>query len=224
MEVILFTAFVVAALVLQVPKGYSQENLILGLIYAFFICYRIFDYVPTTIFTKPWMYCIHKVSEPIMRFPKHVRSIAYGIFVLAVIVVTVFALPEKPESLRTQRVVALFGMIIFFLCLFATSTNRKAINWNTVLSGILIQFILALFVFRSSVGQDIFSWASSFAQTYLSKAHFGAAFIFGEDVAAAAVFAVSVFPTLIFFAATVQILYYYGALQWLLSKVCRFFS
>ncbi|CAO3635031.1 unnamed protein product [Mucor hiemalis] len=222
-EFLIFTGFLAAALALQVPKGYSQENLILGLIYAFYTCYRFFDYVPTSIITKPWMFCVRTIGKPIMRLPKHIRSIAYGFFVLSVIVVTVFALPEKPESLRVQRLIALFGMIVFFTCLYITSTNRKAINWNTVLSGILLQFILALFVFRSSVGQDIFSWASSFAQTYLGKAHFGTSFIFGDAVANSGIFAVSVFPTLIFFAATVQILYYYGALQWLLKKCAVFF-
>jgi CNT family concentrative nucleoside transporter len=85
----------------------------------------------------------------------------------------------------------------------------------------LLQFLLALFVFRSSVGHDIFDWASKFAQGYLSKAHYGTAFVFGDTVANASAFAVSVFPALIFFAATVQILYYFGALQWLLGK-CSF--
>lgn len=193
------------------------------MIYAFFVCYRFFDYVPASVITVPWMKAVRYCGTPIMRLPKHIRSALYGCFVMAVIIITCFSLPEKPESMRLQRLVALVGMCLFFVCLWATSANRKAINWNTVFTGILIQFVLALFVFRCTVGQDIFSWASTFAQGYLSKAHYGTAFVFGEAAADSGVFAVSVFPTLIFFASTVQVLYYFGALQWLLAKCAVFF-
>jgi CNT family concentrative nucleoside transporter len=114
-------------------------------------------------------------------------------------------------------------MIVFLLSLWGCSTNRKQINWNTVLTGLLVQFLLALFVFRCTVGQDIFNWLSLFAQGYLSKAWYGTDFVFGDAVANSAVFAVSVFPTLIFFASTVQILYYYGVLQYVLEGCAKFF-
>lgn len=169
------------------------------------------------------MTCVRFVGAPIMRLPKHIRSIAYGVFVTAVIAGTIFGLPENEHSTRLGRLIALFGVFVFMAVLYATSTNRKAVNWNTILSSLLLQFLLALFVFRTSVGSDIFNWLSSFAQTFLSKAHHGTAFVFGDVVADSGLFAVTVFPTLIFFAATVQILYYYGILQWLLQKCAVFF-
>ncbi|KAI8084105.1 Na+ dependent nucleoside transporter C-terminus-domain-containing protein [Gilbertella persicaria] len=217
------TGFLAAAYALQVPKGYNQENLILGLIYAFLALKLATKYIPTSFISTSWLYCVEKVSQPLKRAPERIRTIAYGFFVLAVVVVTVFSLPEKPESMRVQRVVALFGMLVFFACLYITSNNRKLINWNTVLTGILMQFILALFVFRCTVGHDIFQWASTFAQGYLEKATNGTSFVFGTATAESGVFAVTVFPSLIFFAATVQVLYYFGALQWLLKKCAVFF-
>ncbi|KAI8086595.1 Na+ dependent nucleoside transporter C-terminus-domain-containing protein [Halteromyces radiatus] len=218
---LIFTGFLAAAYALQVPKGYNQENLILGLIYAWFTLYMIFNYIPTSVVTKPCGMMIHIVSSPLMRLSSFVRSLLYVALVTVVMVVTVFSLPEKPESTRIQRVISLFGMGVFIGLLVLTSKNRRAINWNTISGAMLLQFLLALFVFRSSAGHDIFSWASQFAQGYLSKAHYGTSFVFGDTVANASAFAVSVFPALIFFAATVQILYYFGALQWLLSK-CSF--
>ncbi|KAI7890802.1 Na+ dependent nucleoside transporter C-terminus-domain-containing protein [Mucor mucedo] len=222
-EVLIATGFVAASFALQVPRGYSQENLILGLIYGFFMCYRFFDYVPSQYVSDTWMTCVRFVGAPIMRLPKHIRSIGYGLLVLTVIVCTIFSLPENDHSTRIQRLIALFGVFVFMFSLYITSVNRKAVNWNTIFSGILFQFLLALFVFRSTVGNDIFNWASTFAQGYLSKAHYGTAFVFGDVVADSGIFAVTVFPTLVFFAATVQILYYYGALQWLLQKCAVFF-
>ncbi|KAI9470100.1 MAG: Na+ dependent nucleoside transporter C-terminus-domain-containing protein [Benjaminiella poitrasii] len=220
---LIFTGFLAAAYALQVPKGYNQENLILGLIYAFFCLKFLFKYIPTTVVSRPFAWCVRVVGGPIMKLSYRVRMISYGIFVLAVIVITVFSLPAKPESPRLQRLVALFGMFVFMFLLWLSSTQRRRINWNTVLTGLLFQFILALFVFRCTVGQDIFQWASNFAQGYLGKAKFGTSFVFGDAVADSGLFAVTVFPTLIFFAATVQVLYYFGALQFLLKKCAAFF-
>lgn len=87
----------------------------------------------------------------------------------------------------------------------------------------LLQFLLALFVFRSSVGHDIFEWASTFAQGYLSKAWHGIQFLTNDDIADMSIFAITVFPAIIFFASTVQMLYHVGALQWLLSRFAVIF-
>lgn len=83
----------------------------------------------------------------------------------------------------------------------------------------MIQFILALFVFRSTVGHDIFNWCANFAEGYLHNAWYGAQFVFGDAAANSGVFAIGVFPAIIFFASTVQMLYYVGAIQWLLKKM-----
>ncbi|KAG0165936.1 hypothetical protein DFQ28_008234 [Apophysomyces sp. BC1034] len=221
---LIFTGFLAAAYALQVPKGYDSENLILGLIYAWFSLYIFFCHVPTTIVTKPWAIGLRVVSAPLRLVSSRVRSILYCAFTIAVIVVTVFCLPESPDSTRIQRLIALFGVLIFLASVFACSNNHRAVNWNTVSGGVLLQFLLALFVFRTSVGQSIFSWASAFARGYLSKAYYGTAFVFGDAVANSGTFAVSVFPTVIFFAATVQVLYYLNSLQWLLAKCAVVFK
>jgi CNT family concentrative nucleoside transporter len=220
---IIFTGFLAAAYALQVPKGYNQENLILGLVYAFFCLKLLFTYVPFSYVLDPFMKCVRLVGDPIMRIRRLYRILGYAFFVTAVIVVTVFCLPEDAESPRLRRLIALFGMLVFLFVIWCCSNNRKKINWNTILTGTLLQFLLALFVFRCSVGHDIFNWASNFAQGYLAKAWYGTDFIFGDTVANSGIFAVSVFPTLIFFAATVQILYYYGALQFVLERCAKVF-
>ncbi|CAO3646040.1 unnamed protein product [Cunninghamella blakesleeana] len=221
---LIFTGFLAAAYALQVPKGYNQENLILGLIYAWFCIFMIFNYIPTSAVTRPWKKTILFISSPIRRFSPKIRSIAYACFVTAVIVVTVFSLPESENSTRIQRVISLFGLGVFIGGLFLASNNRKMINWDTISGAILLQFLLALFVFRTSVGNDIFQWLSSFVKGFLGKSYFGTEFVFGTAVANASVFAVSVFPTLIFFSGVVQILYYIGALQWFLAKSSVIFT
>ncbi|KAI8096920.1 Na+ dependent nucleoside transporter C-terminus-domain-containing protein [Halteromyces radiatus] len=220
---LIFTGFIAAAYALQVPKGYNQENLILGLIYAWHSLYVFFCFVPTTVVTKPWSILVRTAYAPIKGFSSQTRSLMYVSLVLVVIVVTVFSLPETSQSTRVQRLIAFVGMILFILGTFASSTNHRAVNWNTISGALLLQFLLALFVFRSSAGHDIFTWLSNFAKGYLGKAAEGAAFLTSEDIVNKGFFAISVFPAVIFFAATVQILYYLGALQWILKKSATVF-
>ncbi|ORX50509.1 hypothetical protein DM01DRAFT_1324925 [Hesseltinella vesiculosa] len=224
---LIFTGFVCAAYAIQVPRrGYWQENLILGLIYAWHSLYVLFCFVPTTIVTKPWMFLVRTAYAPISGLDARIRSAMYAALVGAVILVTVFSLPETPDSTRVQRVISLFGMGFFIAALFASSTNRRAIQWNTVSGCILLQFLLALFVFRSQAGHDIFQWISDFCRAYLGESKAGATFLTSEDwydQVGGHFFAMTVFPAVIFFAATVQILYYLGALQWILSKAAVIF-
>lgn len=152
---VVFTGFIAAAYAPPVPKDNNQENLILGLIYAFFCLKLLFKYIPTAIITKPWNRSVWVVSALIMGLPKHIRTMGHGCFVVDVVVTTVFSLPKKPESTSLQRLVALFDLFVFFVALYITSANRKRINWKTILSGILFQSLLALFVFRSSASRDI---------------------------------------------------------------------
>ncbi|CAO3613473.1 unnamed protein product [Cunninghamella blakesleeana] len=215
---LIFTGFIAAAYALQVPKGYNQENLVLGLLYAWHSIYVFFDFVPTTVVTKPWMFLVRTAYKPISGLSSRTRTIMFGCFDVVVIVATVFSLPEQPESTRIQRLIALFGLFIFLVGTFACSNNHRAVNWNTVFCAILIQFLLALFVFRSSAGHDLFTWLSLFAKGYLGEAANGAIFLLNEKIVSLGLFALGVFPAVIFFAATVQILYYIGALQWFLAK------
>ncbi|CAO3648206.1 unnamed protein product [Cunninghamella blakesleeana] len=215
---LIFTGFLSAAYALQVPKGYNQENLILGLIYAWHSIYVFFCFVPTTIVTKPWKAIMKLIYTPFSGLSHRIRSIILASFVTIVIVVTVFSLPETEQSTRVQRLISLFGLFVFLGGTFAASNDHKAVNINTVSVAILIQFLLALFVFRSQAGNDIFNWLSNFCKGYLSKAQESTAFLIGDKIVGMGLVAVSVFPAVIFFAATVQILYYIGAIQWLLKK------
>lgn len=119
---LIFTGFLIAAYVLQIPKGYKQELLILGLIYAYFTLFLFFCYVPTTVVSKPWAYCIDSISNFICsRFKPRMRSILYAVFVVVVIVATIFSFPEKEESPRLRRLISLFGLFVFLSLTYASS-------------------------------------------------------------------------------------------------------
>lgn len=121
---LIVTGYVAAAFALQVPKGYNQENLVLGLIYAFFVLYILFSYVPITILTKPFLRAVSFVGAPIMRLRPMYRKMLYIAFVAAVIIVVVFSIPPSSHSTRVQRLIGLFGLVVFVACLYATSHVR----------------------------------------------------------------------------------------------------
>lgn len=116
------TGFICAAYALQIPKGYNQELLVLGIMYAYITCYILFCHVPITIITTPWKRCIHSMSNLIHQRTNYlVRTIVYGFIVLCVITATVFSFPEKEESPRLRRLISLFGLFVFILGTFASS-------------------------------------------------------------------------------------------------------
>ncbi|KAI9311132.1 Na+ dependent nucleoside transporter C-terminus-domain-containing protein [Dichotomocladium elegans] len=218
-----FTGFLCAAYALQVPKGYDSENLILGLLYGWVTLYFLFQHIPIRFITTPIKRVAHLLYAPSLgKIDRRWRMLLFAFLVGTAIVATVFSLPET-NSTRLQRLIALFGLAVFLFVLTVFSKDRKAIDWMTVSSALLCQFLLALFVFRSSVGHSIFGWLAQFVQGYLGKSWYGLAFLFNESVADAGTFAGSAFPAIIFFSATVQMLYHLGVIQSILARFAVIF-
>lgn len=145
----------------------------------------------------------------------------------------------------------ILGLIVLVGIAYLFSKHKKSINWKLVITGILIQFTLALFVFMeiqipfTEISlSSIFSFLASFFTQLLSFTDAGAQFIFGNWPDSAQifklgaegrvehtigyVFAFKVLPTVVFFSALTSLLYYLGILQkivygfaWVLSKTMR---
>lgn len=145
----------------------------------------------------------------------------------------------------------ILGLIMLVGIAYLFSKHKKSINWKLVITGILIQFTLALFVFMeiqipfTEISlSSIFSFLASFFTQLLSFTDAGAQFIFGNWPDSAQifklgaegrvehtigyVFAFKVLPTVVFFSALTSLLYYLGILQkivygfaWVLSKTMR---
>ena len=110
----------------------------------------------------------------------------------------------------------LMGISFLILTTYLLSSNKKAINWKTASTGLLLQLILAVGVLKISWVKMIFESAGKVFVKILDFTMEGTKFLFGDLVSAenfGNVFIFSILPTVIFFAALTSILFYLGIIQ-----------
>jgi CNT family concentrative nucleoside transporter len=123
---------------------------------------------------------------------------------------------------RYMSIIGALGIIaLATLC----SSNKKKINWRTIINGLFIHILLAFFILKTSLGKTLFeAIASGFSQLY-AFAGAGTRFVFGNLADTQGpwlfVFAVQVIPIIIFFGALMSLLYHLRIIQ-LVVKLCSF--
>lgn len=210
---------------------YDLGWLIPFLVYLAITLRIIFFYVPITIISKPMHWVWEHTAHPFVRMiPQKMRTPSAALLCIGVILIGAFVSEESADNTRANRAVSLFGMVVFMFGLWITSRNRKKILWHTVIVGMLAQFIIALFVLRTTAGYDIFNFISTLARSLLGFAEDGVIFLTSEDFynykgdfVPANFFMISVISAIVFFVSLVQLLYYYTVLQWFVGKFAVFF-
>lgn len=114
-----------------------------------------------------------------------------------------------------HRLRALFGIVIFFCIGYFFSYNKYAINWRPVIAGFALQLLLGIFCIRVEFGRKFFKCFSDKVIDLLTYSKDGSTFVFGEST----VFAFSALPTIFFFSLIIQILYYWGIMQWIMHYI-----
>lgn len=115
-----------------------------------------------------------------------------------------------------ERVISFFGLAFMILVAYLLSSDKKKINWKTVLSGLGLQIFLGLIILKSSFGKNFFEYARSFFSGILSYTNEGSRFIFGSFTQIdkfGFIFFVQVLPTILFMSALMAILYHLGVMQ-----------
>nr|WP_233207875.1 Na+ dependent nucleoside transporter N-terminal domain-containing protein [Siphonobacter sp. BAB-5405] len=68
-----------------------------------------------------------------------------------------------------DRFTGLIGIIVILGIAFALSNNRKAINYRTVGIGLALQVGLAVFILKTSAGQQLFGAIGELVKKLLDK-------------------------------------------------------
>jgi len=66
-----------------------------------------------------------------------------------------------------EQLISLFGLLAMTTVAYTLSTNRKAVKWWPVISGVLLQLSLGLFIMRTPWGLQIAGGARIFSKPFL---------------------------------------------------------
>jgi CNT family concentrative nucleoside transporter len=190
-----------------------------------FLLIIAFRFIPNSVVTRPveavW---IPLVQEPFFRIPKYARYAMGWLSIIAIILGSAFGFKLEEGTKYGDRAISVMGLVVFQFGFWATSRNRSAIQWRTVIVGLFLQQAIALFVLKSGAGFHTFKWLATLASDFLAQGLVGAAFFFDQDtVNTKHWFFVNVLATIIFFVAFVQMLYYIGVMQWIIKNFAWFF-
>ena len=123
------------------------------------------------------------------------------------------------------RFTGILGLLTMLGFAYAFSTNRRAINKKTVVWGLGLQIVFAIFVLKVEIGRVLFQKAGDVVNRLLSYAFDGSSFVFGALGAKGSsmgfVFAFQVLPTVIFIAAFFAVLYHYGVMQLIIKLAAK---
>lgn len=124
------------------------------------------------------------------------------------------------------RYSGILGILIFLLIAYLLSNNRKKIPYKTVIFGLITQFVVALFMLKTVVGEEIFDFVNRLFVKVLSYSDQGSRFLFGKlvdshDIGATVAF--QVLPLIIFVSALMGILVHFGVIQLVVKMLARVF-
>ena len=121
----------------------------------------------------------------------------------------------------------IIGVFFILLIAFLMSNNRKAINCNTIIWGLILQLTLAISIILTPIGKPFFQWFDTAVKTLIDFSLEGSNFLFKSFVDGVGLhvglinFAFIALPTVIFFSALMNMLYHYGVMQKLIKIISK---
>ncbi|PUZ25944.1 NupC/NupG family nucleoside CNT transporter [Chitinophaga parva] len=133
------------------------------------------------------------------------------------------------------RFQGLVGIVLILGIAYLCSNNRKKINFRLVFSGMALQVVIALLVFKVPPVTLFFQWLGRGMGKIEQFAHQGASFVYGGigvftpdgkvdnygTAASGFVFAFNVTATIVLVCALVAIFYHFGVMQRVVAVIAR---
>jgi CNT family concentrative nucleoside transporter len=135
-----------------------------------------------------------------------------------------------------QRLTSFFGLFVLMLLAWLVARDRKNINFRLIATGLLVQSVFALIVFKLPVGVVVFSWLNDAVLRIISFAKEGIYFVFGPlavspgetgprgEASVGFILAFQVLPSIIFFSSLVSLFYYLNVVPALIRLFARLFA
>ncbi len=133
-----------------------------------------------------------------------------------------------------ERFQGLIGIVVILGIAFLCSNNKRKINLRLVLSGILLQIVLAVLILKVDIVKSFFQWLGHQMTHIEAFAKSGAAFVYGGlmtdnyaggsvpySTQGAFVFGFSVLATIILVCVIVAVLYHFRVMQFIVSIIAK---
>lgn len=124
-----------------------------------------------------------------------------------------------------DRLISFVGLLVMLGIAYLLSEKKKAIQWRTVISGVLLQIVFGLLILKTDTGRNVFDSIGKGFNAILGYTGEGAKFLFGglatPSDSLGFIFATMVLPTIIFMSSLMSVLYHIGIMQKVVEVVAR---
>jgi len=132
-----------------------------------------------------------------------------------------------------EKLFGLVGLFVMIGICYALSTNRKKIEWRTVINGTFLQLFFALLVLKTHWGQYVFYKLDGLVNGILGQSKSGIVFLFGKVLGDSETasklfgpengffFAFQALPIIIFMSMLTALLYHLGILHYVVAFMAR---
>jgi len=128
-----------------------------------------------------------------------------------------------------ERLVSFFGLVVMILLAWLLSENRRAMNLRLIVSGVLLQLVLAVLLLVTPLKDVVFRIVETVMLGLIACSDRGAEFVFGrfffdrwfERTYGGPPFAFTVMPTVILFSTLTAMLFHLGILQRMVKFMAR---
>ncbi|XP_059496151.1 sodium/nucleoside cotransporter 1 [Stegostoma tigrinum] len=202
-----FLAYLITACVLNFRRAIAL--LVITCVVAFFVIYDLikrFLGKRITHFFSPVGSCLKQ----------HSRWFRWIISFLALAGLIIWLAVDTAK--RPKQLISFGGLCLLVIILFIFSRKPLAVSGRTLFVGLGLQFVLGILIIRTEPGFQAFNWLGVQVQTFLNYTIAGSGFLFGNDLING-IFAFQALPIVVFFSCVMSILYYVGAMQWLIVKI-----
>jgi concentrative nucleoside transporter, CNT family len=182
-----------------------------------------------------------------IRMQPQTTPLSWRLGIFAVIAAATAA-TYQARSLVGVKGQAVVGIVCFILLAVAMSTHIRSINWRTVITGFILQTILAVLILKVPIVFSAFKGIGEVVQKFVEFSNEGAVFVFGDlarpggvpaDAAYALgggpmgeqvkaqiaprpfIFVFSALPAVIFVSSFFSVLYYLGILQFVVKWMAK---
>jgi len=132
--------------------------------------------------------------------------------------------------MNVYNLISCFGILVFLGFLTLISRHKRSISIRVLIWGIGLQILFAFFVFRVPFGTKVFLFLNDFTMGIIDSGYQGTQFLFGRLAIAPGkegslgfILAFQALPSIIFFAALMEFLYYIGIMEKIILVFARIF-